>query len=181
MMLRRIASKEGGATAPRGQEGRGKGRGDRTSGQTPEVPMPITLQPHPSASARSKYAILLEAALGLVPRLQGSLTRATLIEHLTEEDIQSLEAIIDESRQAIENNDLFVLIESDKRFHEYLVNHSHHSRVKDLWSQIMWQWEVLIFRPLRGAVKCHRFRTEREFFRPVLSFRSIRSTEDRVP
>lgn len=72
-----------------------------------------------------------------------------LIEHLKDEDIQCLEAMIDEQRLAIENNDLFGLIESDKRFHEYLVNHSNHSRLKDLWSRIMWQWEVLIYRRAR--------------------------------
>jgi DNA-binding GntR family transcriptional regulator len=68
---------------------------------------------------------------------------------LKDEDVHNLEAIIDETRQAISTNDLFLMIESDKRFHEYLVNHSNHSRLKDLWSQIMWQWEVLIYRRAR--------------------------------
>ena len=72
-----------------------------------------------------------------------------LIDHLTDEDIQNLEAMIDEQRLAMENNELFAMIDSDKRFHEYLVNRSNHGRLKDLWNQIMWQWEVLIYRRAR--------------------------------
>jgi DNA-binding GntR family transcriptional regulator len=72
-----------------------------------------------------------------------------LINHITDEDIQNLETMIAEQRRAIENNDLFLVIESDKRFHEYLVNRSNHSRLKELWSRIMWQWEVLIYRRAR--------------------------------
>jgi DNA-binding GntR family transcriptional regulator len=72
-----------------------------------------------------------------------------LIQHLTDEDIQCLENMIDELRLAIENNELFLMIDLDKRFHEYLVNRSNHNRLNEIWSQIMWQWEVLIYRRVR--------------------------------
>jgi DNA-binding GntR family transcriptional regulator len=72
-----------------------------------------------------------------------------LLPHITVEDINNLEAMIDEQRLAIEKNDLFLMIDSDKRFHEYLVTRSNHSRLKELWNQIMWQWEVLIYRRVR--------------------------------
>lgn len=72
-----------------------------------------------------------------------------LLRHITDDDIAHLEAILAEQRVALQSSDLFAMIELDKRFHEYLCNRSNHSRLKDLWSQIMWQWEVLIYRRAR--------------------------------
>jgi DNA-binding GntR family transcriptional regulator len=73
-----------------------------------------------------------------------------LIRNITDEDINILEAMIVEQRRAYESEDVFTMIELDKHFHEYICNRSKHSRLNDLWGQIMWQWEVLVYRRARN-------------------------------
>lgn len=69
-----------------------------------------------------------------------------LVEHLLDEDISALEEIILEERQSIADNDLIGLMESDKHFHQYICYRSNHSRLKDWWNQLMWQWEAVLYR-----------------------------------
>ncbi len=69
-----------------------------------------------------------------------------LVEHLLDEDIRALEQIIEEERQSIADNDLLGLMETDKHFHQYICYRSNHSRLKDWWNQLMWQWEAVLYR-----------------------------------
>ncbi len=68
-----------------------------------------------------------------------------LAKHLDDQDVRSLEEIIEEERQVITTNNMFNILESDKRFHEYICKRSNHSRLKDWWNQLMWLWEALLF------------------------------------
>lgn len=72
-----------------------------------------------------------------------------LVEHLLEEDIRAMEEIIADQRRAIGENDLIAIMESDKQFHEYICYRSNHSRLKEWWNQLMWQWEAVLYRRVR--------------------------------
>jgi DNA-binding GntR family transcriptional regulator len=73
-----------------------------------------------------------------------------LVEHLSGEDVRALEGIIDEERRAIAAKDLIAIMETDKHFHEYICYRSKHSRLKDWWNQLMWQWEAVLYRRIRN-------------------------------
>ncbi len=72
-----------------------------------------------------------------------------LVEHLSADDVRAMEAIMDEERRAIASNDLVAIMETDKCFHEYICDRSNHTRLKDWWNQLMWQWEAVLYRRIR--------------------------------
>jgi DNA-binding GntR family transcriptional regulator len=72
-----------------------------------------------------------------------------LVEHLSAENVADMEKIIADQRQAIDASDLYRMMDSDKRFHEYICTSSNHRRLNDWWNQLMWQWEVLVYRRVR--------------------------------
>jgi DNA-binding GntR family transcriptional regulator len=108
-----------------------------------------------------------------------------LAEHLSAEDVADMEKIIEEQRQTVATNDLYAMMEVDKRFHEYICTRSNHSRLKDWWNQLMWQWEVLLYRRVRmhpeqvlftviedhtailDAIKSHNLARVRELHRSI--------------
>jgi DNA-binding GntR family transcriptional regulator len=72
-----------------------------------------------------------------------------LVEHLSDQDVRVLEEIIEEERRAIASKDLIAIMETDKHFHEYICYRSNHTRLKEWWNQLMWQWEAVLSRRVR--------------------------------
>jgi DNA-binding GntR family transcriptional regulator len=69
-----------------------------------------------------------------------------LSEHLSDEDVLAMQAIIAEERRTIASQDFTAIMETDKRFHEYICTRSTHSRLLEWWNQLMWQWEAVLYR-----------------------------------
>lgn len=67
---------------------------------------------------------------------------------LTDDDFAALECIVDEQQRMIESERYLELVREDKRFHEYIIHRSGHSRLLKCWNELMGQWEVMIYRRL---------------------------------
>lgn len=78
---------------------------------------------------------------GCVETLAGEL----VLEKLTEADFQYLDLIMASELAAIRSRDLFVLIQEDKKFHEYILQAANHNRLYDTWKRIIAQWELLTY------------------------------------
>jgi len=68
-----------------------------------------------------------------------------VMEKLTDDDFHALDVIIAGEARAIASDDLFQLIQEDKRFHEYILQKANHRRLYDTWKHIIAQWELLTF------------------------------------
>jgi DNA-binding GntR family transcriptional regulator len=68
-----------------------------------------------------------------------------IIDDLNDEDFQTLKNLIERQKQAISQNDNLKLTVEDRRFHDYLVERSEHTRLTRIWYPLMRQWEVLIY------------------------------------
>jgi len=62
-----------------------------------------------------------------------------LIEHLEDEDIHNLRAIMNKMRQAVEENDEDRVNDYDLEFHEYMIARSGHKRLLDAWHNLKFQ------------------------------------------
>jgi DNA-binding GntR family transcriptional regulator len=67
---------------------------------------------------------------------------------LNNDDFVNLEQIVEEQRLLIESERFLDLVREDKKFHEYMVHRSGHSRLLSTWSELMGQWEVMVYRRL---------------------------------
>jgi len=81
-----------------------------------------------------------------------SLAYEVIIEDLTEQDFNQLEAILDQYGQALADIRLVDAIREDRRFHEYICTKSNRPRLIAFWQQIMTQWEVLHFLAARHGL-----------------------------
>ena len=79
-----------------------------------------------------------------------SLASEWLVRNLSEVDVQAMEKIMLEESLAIADGDAFNILDSDKRFHQYICNRSQHSRLMEWWDQLMWQWEALLYRRIQN-------------------------------
>ena len=81
-----------------------------------------------------------------------SLAYEIVINDLTEQDFNQLEAVLVEYGQALTDIRLMDAIRLDRRFHEYICMKSNRSRLIAFWQQIMIQWEVLHFLTARRGL-----------------------------
>ncbi|RME42662.1 MAG: GntR family transcriptional regulator [Caldilineae bacterium] len=75
-----------------------------------------------------------------------SLAAELVIQKLTAQDFNQMEAIYARQQQLVKDNNYLELTREDRHFHDYCLLRSGHSRLIGMWRQIMSQWEVLIFR-----------------------------------
>jgi DNA-binding GntR family transcriptional regulator len=75
--------------------------------------------------------------------------------------IEALEALVEEMRQAAENNDLAQVVDRDHAFHLWIVNRSHNSRLIRTWLQMSSQLRLFLsikdrlYRNLNDVVDTH--------------------------
>lgn len=81
-----------------------------------------------------------------------SLAYGIVINDLTEQDFNQLEAVLDQYGQALTDIRLVDAIREDRRFHEYICTKSNRPRLMAFWQQIMTQWEVLHFLSARHGL-----------------------------
>jgi len=75
-----------------------------------------------------------------------SLAAELMIDKLTDADIRNLEEIYEAEKQAIAENRRLLLTKEDRKFHDYLIEASRHTRLLEVWNRVMCQWEVLVYR-----------------------------------
>ena len=81
-----------------------------------------------------------------------SLAYEVVINELTEQDFNHLEAVLDQYKQALTDIRHVDAIRKDRCFHEYICTKSNRPRLIVFWQQIMTQWEVLLFLSARHGL-----------------------------